>query len=117
MSGTFPANPTAQTIVQSLVKLQDADPDYRYMSLNDLCQALTVGRPDILQNDYNTASRTVDGIFRALGDPNAEVQNIAIKWYAGYDSGTMYADLAVWRRSSRRFQALCCPRSWKYSRN
>jgi cullin-associated NEDD8-dissociated protein 1 len=82
MSGTIPTNPTAQTIAGLLSKLQDVDPDYRYMSLNDLFQVLTAGRPDILQNDYNTAARTVDGILKALEDQNAEVQNLAIKWYA-----------------------------------
>jgi cullin-associated NEDD8-dissociated protein 1 len=80
MSSTIPANPNAQTVAALLPKLQDADPDYRYMSLNDLFQVLTIGRPDFLYNDYNTAARAVDGILQTLDDQNGEVQNLAIKW-------------------------------------
>lgn len=80
MSATIPANPTAQTVASLLPKLQDADPDYRFMSLNDLFQILTVGRSDFLHNDYNTAARAVDGIIKTLDDQNGEVQNLAIKW-------------------------------------
>lgn len=80
MSSTIPANPNAQTVAALLPKLQDADPDYRYMSLNDLFQVLTIGRPDFLYNDYNTATRAVDGILQTLDDQNGEVQNLAIKW-------------------------------------
>ncbi|KAL2075448.1 hypothetical protein VTL71DRAFT_391 [Oculimacula yallundae] len=72
-------NPTSQTVAQLLPKLHDADPDFRFMSLNDLCQVLTVGKPDFLHNDYNTAARAVDGILKTLDDQNGEVQNLAIK--------------------------------------
>ncbi|OBT77005.1 hypothetical protein VF21_04194 [Pseudogymnoascus sp. 05NY08] len=82
MSSTIPANPNAQTVAALLPKLQDADPDYRYMSLNDLFQVLTIGRPDFLYNDYNTAARAVDGIINTLDDQNGEVQNLAIKCLA-----------------------------------
>ncbi|KFX97846.1 hypothetical protein O988_04645 [Pseudogymnoascus sp. VKM F-3808] len=82
MSSTIPANPNAQTVAALLPKLQDADPDYRYMSLNDLFQVLTIGRPDFLYNDYNTAARAVDGIIKTLDDQNGEVQNLAIKCLA-----------------------------------
>lgn len=82
MSSTqLPTNPTSQTVAQLLPKLHDADPDYRFMSLNDLFQVLTVGKPDFLHNDYNTAARAVDGILKTLDDQNGEVQNLAIKWY------------------------------------
>lgn len=79
------ANHTSQsvnsfTIASLLPKLHDADPDYRFMSLNDLYQALTVGKPDIIHHDYNVAARTVDGILKTLDDQNGEVQNLSIKW-------------------------------------
>jgi cullin-associated NEDD8-dissociated protein 1 len=82
MSGSIPSNPSSQTVAALLPKLHDADPDYRFMSLNDLFQVLTIGRADLLQNDYNTAARTVDGVIKTLDDQNGEVQNLAIKWYA-----------------------------------
>lgn len=81
MSNSIPPNPTSQTVAALLPKLHDADPDYRFMSLNDLFQVLTIGKPDFLHNDYNTAARTVDGILKTLDDQNGEVQNLAIKWY------------------------------------
>jgi len=79
MSNTIPPNPTAQTVAALLPKLHDADPDYRFMCLNDLFQVLTIGKHDFLHNDYNTAARTVDGIMKTLDDQNGEVQNLAIK--------------------------------------
>ncbi|KAH9216107.1 putative Cullin-associated NEDD8-dissociated protein 1 [Leptodontidium sp. 2 PMI_412] len=72
-------SPTAQTVASLLPKLHEADPDARFMSLNDLCQVLTIGKPDFLHNDYNTAARAVDGILKTLDDQNGEVQNLAIK--------------------------------------
>jgi len=51
------------------------------MSLNDLFTVLSIGKPDFLHNDYNTAARAVDGILKTLDDQNGEVQNLAIKWY------------------------------------
>jgi cullin-associated NEDD8-dissociated protein 1 len=81
MSSSIPNNPNSQTVAALLPKLHDADPDYRFMSLNDLFQVLTIGRADFLHNDYNTAARTVDGIIKTLDDQNGEVQNLAIKWY------------------------------------
>ncbi len=71
---------TVHTIHQLLTKLTDSDPDYRYMSLNDLLQVLGHGKRDLLLNDYNTAARTVDHLVVALDDQNGEVQNLAIKW-------------------------------------
>ncbi|KAI9744797.1 MAG: hypothetical protein M1818_001722 [Claussenomyces sp. TS43310] len=82
MSNTIPSNPTAQTVAALLPKLHDADPDYRFMSLTDLFQILTVGRQEFLYNDYNTAARAVDGIVKTLDDQNGEVQNLAIKCLA-----------------------------------
>jgi len=79
-ASSIPSNPTAQTVAALLPKLHDGDPDYRFMSLNDLYTVLTIGRPDLLTNDYNTAAKTVDGIIKTLDDQNGEVQNLAIKW-------------------------------------
>ena len=81
MSNQVTSNPTSQTVAQLLPKLHDVDPDYRFMSLNDLFTVLTIGKPDFLYNDYNTAARAVDGILKTLDDQNGEVQNLAIKWY------------------------------------
>lgn len=61
-------------------KLGDADPDFRFMSLNDLLQLLTSAKPDFLHHDYNIAARTVDSIIKTLDDQNGEIQNLAIKW-------------------------------------
>lgn len=72
-------NATAQTVAALLPKLHDGDPDYRFMCLNDLYQILTNGRPDLLEHDYNTAAKAVDGICKTLDDQNGEVQNLAIK--------------------------------------
>ncbi len=80
MATSIPFNPTSQTINQLLVKLTDSDPDFRFMSLNDLLQVLAISKPDLLSHDYNTAARTVDHLVRALDDQNGEVQNLAIKW-------------------------------------
>ncbi|CAK7231170.1 hypothetical protein SEUCBS140593_007837 [Sporothrix eucalyptigena] len=79
MAAINPATATSATISALLQKLGDSDPDFRFMSLNDLLLVLTNGRPEILQNDYNTASKTVDHLVRALDDQNGEVQNLAIK--------------------------------------
>lgn len=80
MASINPATATASTISQLLQRLGDSDPDFRFMSLNDLLTVLINGRHEILQNDYNTASKTVDHLVRALDDQNGEVQNLAIKW-------------------------------------
>lgn len=81
-SSSVPANPTPQTVIQLVQKLGDADPDFRFMSLNDLLQVLANGKSDFLHHDYNVAARTVDSIIKTLDDQNGEVQNLAIKWYA-----------------------------------
>ena len=62
-------------------KLSDADPDFRFMSLNDLLLLLTNSKSDFLHHDYNIAARAVDSIIKTLDDQNSEVQNLAIKWY------------------------------------
>ena len=61
-------------------KLGDADPDFRFMALNDLLQMLNNSKSDFLHHDYNTAARTVDAVIKTLDDMNGEVQNLAVKW-------------------------------------
>lgn len=80
MAASF-SHPTPQTVANLIQKLGDADPDFRFMSLNDLLQLLNVAKTDFLVHDYNTAARAVDGIIQALDDPNGEVQNLAVKWF------------------------------------
>ncbi|KAL7945406.1 armadillo-type protein [Trichoderma barbatum] len=79
MSTTSNPQATPQAVIGHVQKLGDADPDFRFMSLNDLLQLLTTARDDFLQHDYNIAARTVDGIIKTLDDQNGEVQNLAIK--------------------------------------
>ncbi|KAG6015340.1 hypothetical protein E4U54_003684 [Claviceps lovelessii] len=76
---TTSASPSPQHVTSLVQKLGDSDPDFRFMSLNDLLQLLQVAKPDFLQHDYNTAARAVDGIIKTLDDQNGEVQNLAIK--------------------------------------
>lgn len=81
MSATgIPANPSPSTVQQLLQKMTDPDPDFRFMSLNDLHQVLTTAKPDFLHHEYNTGARTVDALLKALDDQNGEVQNLAVKW-------------------------------------
>ncbi|KAF7547037.1 hypothetical protein G7Z17_g8009 [Cylindrodendrum hubeiense] len=72
-------NATPQAVMGHVQKLSDTDPDFRFMSLNDLLQLLTHAKPDFLHHDYNIAARTVDSIIKTLDDQNGEVQNLAIK--------------------------------------
>lgn len=72
-------NPTPQTISALLSKLSDPDPDFRFMSLNDLSQILVSPKSDFLKQDYSTASRIVDAVIKTLDDQNGEVQNLAVK--------------------------------------
>ncbi|KAM5381105.1 hypothetical protein ACJZ2D_003021 [Fusarium nematophilum] len=74
-----PINATPQAVMGHVQKLSDNDPDFRFMSLNDLLQLLTHAKPDFLHHDYNIAARTVDSIIKTLDDQNGEVQNLAIK--------------------------------------
>lgn len=80
MAQSLPSNPNSSTVSQLLGKLNDPDPDFRFMALNDLLTVFAKGKSDMLSHDYNTAARTVDGVVRALDDQNGEVQNQAIKW-------------------------------------
>ncbi|KAI1297528.1 armadillo-type protein [Xylaria venustula] len=79
MSSSAINNPTPQAISSLLSKLTDPDPDYRFMSLNDLHQILTKPKTDFLAHDYNNSSRIVDAVVKALDDQNGEVQNLAVR--------------------------------------
>ncbi|RYP73047.1 hypothetical protein DL770_007848 [Monosporascus sp. CRB-9-2] len=79
MSSSIVNNPNPSAINQLLSKLSDADPDFRFMSLNDLNQILTGQKSEFLRTDYNTASRITDAVIKALDDQNGEVQNLAVK--------------------------------------
>ncbi|KAI8951465.1 armadillo-type protein [Xylaria longipes] len=72
-------NPNPQTIGHLLSRLNDADPDFRFMSLNDLHQILAKPKTDFLVHDYNTSSRIVDAVIKTLDDQNGEVQNLAVR--------------------------------------
>ncbi|KUI52597.1 Cullin-associated NEDD8-dissociated protein 1, C-terminal part [Cytospora mali] len=79
MATSIPPNPTSHTVVQLLGKLNDTDPDFRFMALNDLIAVFANAKNDMLHHDYNTAARTIDHVVKALDDQNGEVQNQAIK--------------------------------------
>ncbi|KAI1377185.1 TIP120-domain-containing protein [Hypoxylon crocopeplum] len=72
-------NPNPQVINGLLAKLTDPDPDFRFMSLNDIHQILTKAKTEFLQHDYNISSRMADNIIKTLDDQNGEVQNLAIR--------------------------------------
>ncbi|OAA69156.1 cullin binding protein CanA [Cordyceps fumosorosea ARSEF 2679] len=70
---------TPQTVLGHVAKLNDNDPDFRFMALNDLLNIFKSAKHDFLQHDYNAAARTVDNIITTLDDQNGEVQSLAIK--------------------------------------
>ena len=69
-----------QGIANLLPKLDDPDPDIRYMQLNDLAAILTTPGSESLRTDSHAAARVIDKIIKALTDGNGEVQNQALKW-------------------------------------
>jgi cullin-associated NEDD8-dissociated protein 1 len=62
-----------------LPKLNDADSDIRYMTLNDLIQMFQNGSQSFIQHDYTTCAKVVEGLVGALSDTHGDVQNQAIK--------------------------------------
>lgn len=80
MAPTVPQNPTPANVIALLPKLNDADPDLRYMSLNDLYNVLDAGAPGFLLNDYHTCAKTVECLLKTLDDTHGEVQNQTITW-------------------------------------
>lgn len=80
MAPTGPLNPTPANVVALLPKLNDIDPDLRYMSLNDLYNILEAGAPGFLLNDYHTCAKTVECLLQTLDDFYGDVQNQTIAW-------------------------------------
>ena len=78
MAGSTQLSPAA--VMNYISKLNDSDPDFRFMSLNDLLQTLERSKRDFLHHDFNVGARAAEGIIKALDDQNGEVQNLAIKW-------------------------------------
>lgn len=63
-----------------LSKLDDPDPDMRYMSLNDLLGILSSQNSAYLAQDQYSSSKLADGLLKALDDQHGDVQNQALKW-------------------------------------
>lgn len=72
-------NPTIGTFHQLIGKLSDPDPDFRFMSLDDLLKILNGNRHDLLNTNYSTAAQVVDAVIKTLDDQNGEVQNMALR--------------------------------------
>ncbi|KAL4737053.1 armadillo-type protein [Aspergillus similis] len=62
-----------------LSKLNDPDPDVRYMSLNDLYGILSNPSSSYLAHDQASATRLAEGLLKALDDQHGDVQNQALK--------------------------------------
>jgi cullin-associated NEDD8-dissociated protein 1 len=77
-SAGVPPNPTSHHVASLLPKLNDSDPDIRYMTLNDLHTMLVTAASTFLVHDYSTCARVVDGLIHTLNDANGDVQNMAI---------------------------------------
>lgn len=73
------SNPTIGTFHQLIGKLTDPDPDFRFMSLDDLLKILNGNRTDLLHSNYSTAAQVVDAVIKTLDDQNGEVQNMALR--------------------------------------
>lgn len=72
---------TLHSLNSLLGKLDDPDPDIRYMSLNDVFGILSSPNSLFLLNDNITSGKLADGLLKALEDQHGEVQNQALKWY------------------------------------
>jgi cullin-associated NEDD8-dissociated protein 1 len=74
-----PPNPTAHNVAQLLPKLNDDDPDLRFMGLSDLHDILVIAQPSFLAHEDVICAKSVDGLLLMLIDSNGEVQNQAVK--------------------------------------
>ncbi|KAL3479298.1 armadillo-type protein [Aspergillus californicus] len=68
-----------QTLNGLLSKLDDADPDLRYMSLNDLYGVLSNSSSSYLSHDQFYANKLAESLLKALDDQHGDVQNQALK--------------------------------------
>lgn len=71
---------TQQNLNGLLSKLDDPDPDMRYMSLNDLFGILSSANSAYLAQDQFASSKLADGLLKTLDDQHGDVQNQALKW-------------------------------------
>lgn len=69
-----------QGISALLTKINDPDPDIRFMQLSDLTSILQSPSSDYIRNDTHTAARLIEALLKALADQHGEVQNQALKW-------------------------------------
>ena len=76
---TGPSTPGHVRIL--LQNIDDADPDIRYMTLNDLFTILKNAGPHFMNSDQKTEQEIIEKILRKLDDQNGDVQNQAVKWY------------------------------------
>lgn len=73
-------NAAQQGIATLLSKLNDPDPDIRFMQLSDFATILNSPSSEYVRNDSHTAARLIEGLLKALSDQHGEVQNQALKW-------------------------------------
>jgi cullin-associated NEDD8-dissociated protein 1 len=69
----------AQGIATLLTKLNDPDPDIRFMQLSDLHNILVASASEYIKSDVHTAARIIEGVLKALSDQHGEVRNQALK--------------------------------------
>ncbi|KAL5343539.1 TIP120 protein [Aspergillus crustosus] len=68
-----------QNVNGLLSKLDDADPDMRYMSLNDLYGVLSNPNSAYLTHDQFASAKLAEGLLKSLDDQHGDVQNQALK--------------------------------------
>ena len=78
-SSSVPANPSSHNVASLLPKLQDHDPDIRFMTLTDINKMLETGGANFISHDYATCAKVVEGLLHTLNDTNGDVQNMSIK--------------------------------------
>ena len=78
-TSSVPSNPTSHNVAVLLPKLQDTDPDIRFMTLTDLNTLLNRGSLTFLTGEYTTCCKIVEGLLHTLADSHGDVQNAAIK--------------------------------------
>lgn len=71
---------TASALSTLLSKLNDPDPDIRFMQLSDLAGILTSPSSEYFKTDLGTVGRVIEGLLKALSDQHGDVQNQALKW-------------------------------------
>ena len=64
--------------------MMSVDKDYRFMATNDLMSEL---QKDSIKLDDDSEWKVVQSVLRLLEDKNAEVQNLAVKWWVNVSKG------------------------------